>query len=255
MEPVENKLVPIDLEETFRFACSPGVACFNACCRDLNQFLYPYDILRLKLTLGLSSGELLKRYTYEHIGPEAGLPIVSLASADAGRLTCPFVTTEGCSVYSARPSSCRIYPLVRAISRNRATGEITERFMLLKEPHCLGFGESKAQTVRQWIKTQEVESDNPINDKLMEIISLKRQQLSGPLDLKSRGLVYQALYDLDSFKNQIFDNTVSKNFALDSEKLAAARTDDTVLLEIAIDWVKQVVFRFSGSGFKGSRVG
>jgi len=229
---VDNKLVPIGLEETFQFACSPGVACFNACCRDLNQFLYPYDILRLKKTLGLSSGEFLKRYTYRHIGPESGLPIVSLASADTKRLTCPFVTTAGCRVYSARPSSCRMYPLVRVICRNRATGE-----------HCLGSGESKAQTVRQWIKNQEVESDNLINDKLMEIISLKRQRLPGPLDLKSRRLFYSALYDLDNFRNQLFTNNLLNHFEVDPQKRTAARTDDTALLEIAIEWVKQMLFK------------
>lgn len=240
---MNGKLIAISPEESFRFECSPGVACFNACCRDLNQFLYPYDILRLRKRLGLSSGEFLNRYTSQHLGPGSGLPIVSLTSADARRLTCPFVTAEGCSVYPDRPSSCRIYPLVRAISRNRATNEITERFMLLKEPHCLGFGEPKAQTVRQWIKNQRVETDNPINDKLMEIISLKRQRLPGPLDLKSRGLVYRALYDLDSFKNQIFANNFLNNLELDPEKLAAARTDDKVLLEVGIEWVKQVVFK------------
>jgi Fe-S-cluster containining protein len=240
---VDNRLVPIGLEETFQFACSPGVACFNACCRNLNQFLYPYDILRLKKALGLSSGAFLKRYTYRHIGAESGLPIVSLASADAKRLTCPFVTTAGCRVYSARPSSCRMYPLVRVICRNRATGEMSERFMLLKEPHCLGSGESKAQTVRQWIKNQEVESDNLINDKLMEIISLKRQRLPGPLDLKSRRLFYSALYDLDNFRNRLFNNNLLNHFEVDPRKRTAARTDDRALLEIAIEWVKQMLFK------------
>jgi Fe-S-cluster containining protein len=243
MDSVENNLVPIDLKETFRFACSPGVACFNACCRDLNQFLYPLDILRLKNALRISSGEFLKRYSNTHIGPQTGLPMVSLSSADAQRLTCPFVTTAGCSVYPARPASCRIYPLVRAISRNRATGKISERFLLLKEPHCLGFGEPRAQTVRQWIKNQEVENDHPINDMLMEIISLKRQRLPGPLDLQSRRLVYRALYDLDRFRDQISNPNFSNTFKVDPEKLAAAGTDDTVLLEIAIEWVKQVVFK------------
>jgi hypothetical protein len=190
----------------------------------------------------LSSGEFLNRYTSQHLGPGSGLPIVSLKSADARRLTCPFVTAEGCSVYPDRPSSCRIYPLVRAISRNRATHEITEGFMLLKEPQCLGFGEPKEQTVRQWINDQEVGTDNPINDKLMEIISLKRQRLPGPLDLKSRGLVYRALYDLDSFKNQIFTKNFSNTFEVDPERLAAAGTDDKVLLEVGIEWVKRVVF-------------
>jgi Fe-S-cluster containining protein len=236
---VDNNLVPIDLDETFRFECCQTIACFNECCRNLNQFLYPYDILRLKRRLGLSSGDFLKRYTTQHLGPASGLPIVSLASSDAERLTCPFVTANGCSVYPDRPSSCRIYPLVREISRNRATGEINERFMLLGEPHCLGFGEPKWQTVRQWIKDQGVETYNQINDHLMEIISLKNRLHSGPLDPRSQHLFYAALYDLDNFRNQIFNNKLLDCVDVDPQKLAAARTDDTALLEIALEWVKQ----------------
>ena len=170
---MNDDLIPIGLDEPFRFACSPGVTCFNECCRDLNQTLYPYDILRLKKGLGLSSSDFLKRYTIQHIGPQSGLPIVTFKTTDARRLTCPLVTAKGCSVYSDRPSSCRTYPLVRAISRCRETGKITERFALLKEPHCSGFKETNDQTVLQWINDQEIAVYNDINDRLMEIISVK----------------------------------------------------------------------------------
>lgn len=227
----------------FRFACSPGVACFNACCRDLNQSLYPYDILRLKKRLRLSSGEFLERYTSQHIGPGSGLPIVTLKPNDASRLTCPFVSEKGCSVYSDRPSSCRTYPLVRAISRSRETGKISERFMLLNEPHCLGHNKPKRQTVRQWIEDQQIKTYNYINDKLMQIIRLKNQVLPGPLDLKSRQLVYLALYDLDNFRNQFLNDRLLDNVGVDPQKLAAAETDDTALLEVAIEWVKQTLFK------------
>ena len=240
---MKDHLIPIELDETFRFECSPSVACFNECCRDLNQVLYPYDILRLKNGLGLSSGEFLARYTIQHIGPESGLPIVTLKSADAERLTCPFVTEKGCRVYPDRPSSCRIYPLIRTISRCRETGRITERFLLLNESHCLGFNEQKQQTVRQWIKEQGVEADNLINDKLMEIISLKNQLLPGPLDLKRRQRLYTALYDLDDFRSQIFSHHLPDNFEVHPEKLAAAGSDDTALLEVAMEWLKQVLFK------------
>ena len=236
---MNETLTPIMPDEQFRFACSPGVACFNACCRDLNQSLYPYDILRLKKRLRLSSGEFLERYTTRHIGPGSGLPIVTLKPKDAIRLTCPFVSEKGCGVYSDRPASCRTYPLVRAISRCRETGRITEGFMLLKEPHCLGFNEPQKQTVRQWIEDQEIETYNSINDKLMQIIRLKNQVLPGPLDLKSRHLVYLALYDLDNFRNRIFKNKLLKNFEVQPEKLNSAKTDDTELLEIGMEWIKQ----------------
>ena len=147
-------------DEVFRFACSPGVACFNACCRDLNQSLYPYDILRLKKRLKLPSGEFLERYT-----------------------------------------------------------------------------------ARQWIEGQEIETYNSINDKLMQIIRLKNQVLPGPLDLKSRHLVYLALYDLDNFRNQIFKNKLPENFEVHPQKLNPAKADDTELLEIGMEWIKQVVFK------------
>ena len=227
----------------FQFACSPGVVCFNACCRDLNQSLFPYDILCLKKGLRLSSGEFLERYTSRHIGPGSGLPVVTLKPNDAGRLTCPFVSEKGCRVYSDRPASCRTYPLVRAISRSRETGKISERFMLLNEPHCLGHNKPKIQTVRQWIEDQQIKTYNYINDKLMQIIRLKNQVLPGPLDLKSRQLVYLALYDLDNFRNQFLNDRLLDNVGVDPQKLAAAETDDTALLEVAIEWVKQTLFK------------
>jgi Fe-S-cluster containining protein len=239
---VSDNFSAIAPEETFRFACSPAVACFNECCRNLNQFLYPYDILRLKKGLEMSSGEFLERYTIQHIGPESGLPIVALKTVHAEGSKCPFVSGKGCRVYPHRPSSCRIYPLMRAISRNRESGKITERFMLLNEPHCLGFNEPKKQTVRQWIKDQGVETDNEINDKLMEIISLKNQLQPGPLDRKSRQRFYTALYDLDNFRNQVFNHNLLDDFDVHPKKLAAAGTNDTALLEVALAWVKRVLF-------------
>jgi hypothetical protein len=239
---LNDHLKPIKPDKPFRFECSPKVACFNECCRDLNQFLYPYDILRLKKRLGLSSSEFLERYTIQHIGPESGLPVVALKATDAERLTCPFVTPDGCRVYPDRPASCRTYPLARAISRNRITGQVTQHFMLLKESHCLGFDESTTQTVHQWLKNQEVEIYNHFNDQLLEIIRLKNQLRPGPLDLKSRYQFYVALYDLDRFRTQLFKNKLYDQIAVDPQKMADAETDDTVLLEIAMEWVKQELF-------------
>ena len=230
-------------DEQFGFACSPEVTCFNACCRDLNQSLYPYDILRLKNGLRLSSSDFLKRYTTQHIGPESGLPIVTFKTTDARQRTCPLVTAKGCSVYLDRPSSCRTYPLVRVISRCRESGKISERFALLKEPHCSGFKDTNNQTVRQWIKDQEVTVYNDINDKLIEIISLKNQSRKGPLDLKSRYLFYMALYDLDNFRTRIFENDLFDRFKVDPQKLETARKDDTALLEIGMEWVKHVLLK------------
>jgi Fe-S-cluster containining protein len=239
---MSDHLHPIPPEGKFWFTCSPAVTCFNECCRDLNQFLYPYDILRLKKNLGLSSSEFLERYTTQHIGPESGLPIVALKVADPEKLTCPFVSPKGCRVYPDRPASCRIYPVARAISRNRETGTVNEHFALLKEPHCLGFKSPASQTAHQWLKDQEVEIYNHFNDQLLEIIHLKNQLRPGPLDLTARRQFYVALYDLDRFRTQVFKNKLVEGLDIDPVKLAAAESDDTQLLEIGMAYVKQVFF-------------
>ena len=231
----------IDINESFGFGCHAGVPCFNACCRDLNQFLTPYDILRLKNHLGLPSGEFLGRYTSQHIGPETGLPIVTLKPEAGEELLCPFVSPDGCRVYKDRPSSCRTYPLVRGLSRSRETGEVTEQFMVLEEPHCLGFREKSRHTVRQWINGQKIGLYNEINDRLMEIISLKNQLMPGPLDLKSSRMFYLALYDLDNFRSQIKKNGLLDGFQVDSSTMNTAMEDDVVLLELGMEWVKKVL--------------
>ena len=241
-ERLEPKLTPISLQDTFCFNCSPEVPCFNECCRDLNQFLTPYDILRLKNHFDLPSGKFLEQFTSQHIGPETGLPIVTLKPWEGTDLICPFVSPEGCKVYKNRPSSCRTYPLVRGLSRSRETGEITEQFMMLQEPHCHGFREHGKQTVRQWMDGQEIVIYNEINDQLMEIISLKNQLMPGPLDLKSRHMFYLALYDLDNFRSQIKKNGLLNDFDIDSTTLDKAMEDDVALLELGIQWVKMILF-------------
>ena len=239
---VTHNLKPISLDESFRFVCSEAVPCFNACCRDLNQFLTPYDILRLKDHLGLTAQDFLNRYCSQHIGAESGLPIVTLKPKEARQLTCPFVTPAGCMVYVARPSSCRIYPVVRVVSKSRESGETSERFMVLKESHCLGFSENQEQTARQWIEQQGIGVYNEFNDRLMEIISLKNRLIPGPLDTKSRYIFHLALYDLDNFRSQIFEKKLPADMEIDRTEMEKAQTDDAALLKIGIQWAKRELF-------------
>lgn len=239
---VDHQLTPISLQDTFRFSCSPHVPCFNECCRDLNQFLTPYDILRLKNHLGLSSGDFLEQHTSQHTGPESGLPIVTLKPQKNLDQICPFVSPRGCTVYENRPSSCRTYPLIRALSRSKQTGEIAEQFMVLQESHCLGFREDRKQTVTQWMDEQKISDYNVINDQMMQIISLKNRLMPGPLDPKSSRLFYLALYDLDNFRSQIKKSGFLNDSHFDSTTMDKAMEDDVVLLELGMKWVKQVLF-------------
>lgn len=239
---MNNTMIPLSPKDTVRFSCSPQGPCFNECCKDLNQGLTPYDIIRLKNNLGLPSGLFLERYTRRHTGPESGLPIITLKPDPSLELRCPFVTPSGCGVYSDRPSSCRVYPLVRAASRSRETGEITERYMLLREPHCRGFEQDHTQTVAEWIEGQGLPAYNRLNDSLLEIIHLKRGLRPGPLDMESGRLFYLACYDLDTFRSQIFENGLLDDRNPDPGTLEDARNNDVALLTLGIKWIKQVLF-------------
>lgn len=203
-----DELTELALDDWFVFSCHPGVSCFNACCRDLNQFLMPFDILRLKQHFSMPSADFLAEYTHRHIGPQTGLPVVTLKPADPVMLACPFVTDAGCSVYDNRPSSCRIYPLLRLLSRSRETGERTVRYMLLEEPHCHGFINGRRQTVREWIAHQGLEPYHEMNDAMMEIIALKNHLTGGQLSKPLADLFDIALYDLDRFRKFLTEDRV-----------------------------------------------
>ena len=103
-------LTVLSTQDVFRFDCHSKLDCFTRCCRDITIFLTPYDIVRMKNALQLSSGAFLAQYTVTMIA-DTGLPVVILKMADDDRKSCPFVTPQGCAIYQDRPWACRIYPL------------------------------------------------------------------------------------------------------------------------------------------------
>ena len=233
---------PIGRDQSFRFHCSPSVSCFNECCRNLNQFLTPYDIVRLKSHLDLGSGDFLARYTRWHIGPQTGLPIITLKEAESVHRTCPFLTTQGCSVYPHRPSSCRIYPLIRTVGNQTDSEQATEAFLLLKEPHCKGFEQDAVQSVDRWIADQGIAEYNRFNDELTSFIIRKIRFLSGPLEDSIRRRVWTALYDLDAFRSLIKERGQLGGIDIDKVEMDLAMNDDLVLLRLGLRWLNATLF-------------
>lgn len=238
----DDIMAPIGIDEVFQFGCHASVPCFNACCRDLNQFLTPYDILRLKDGLGMKAAEFLATYTRQHTGPETGLPVITLKPADSAEMCCPFVTDAGCRVYADRPASCRMYPLARMISRSREDGKITEHYALIREPHCRGFTDGRRQTVREWLVAQGLIVYNEMNDLMMEIISLKNKMKPGPLDVKSAHLFYTACYDLDRFRSNVASQGLMADMQLPESEKKRCMEDDEALLRFGLTWVRRQLF-------------
>src|SRR5210317_1437819 len=83
-------------KSVFQFRCGPDVECYMSCCRKLELILYPYDIIRLKNRLGISSEEFMRRHTM--LGPSSHpfFPSVMLLMSDNEEHTCPFLDKPGC---------------------------------------------------------------------------------------------------------------------------------------------------------------
>ncbi len=244
-----EEMIPVHPDEEMTFDCNSQNECFNECCRDLNQALTPYDVLRMKSNLGLSSQQFLKTYTSLHHGPESGLPVVEFKPNPAAGYACPFVTKQGCSVYKDRPASCRMYPLARAIARSRETGQVVEYFALIEEPHCKGFKKKKGQTIRDWLKGQDVDAHNMQNDKLMELISLKNRIMPGKLEGVLADKFYLALYDIDEFRDQIMDKNLLDELDI-PKNIFDTLKEDEALLNFGLSWVKHELFGVE-MAFKG----
>ena len=107
----------MSLVSSFRFGCHEEIPCFNKCCGDVNIFLTPYDVLRMKNRLKMESEEFLEKYTQIPIEKSHKFPIVKLKMGKSDGLPCLLVTEEGCSIYEDRPWPCRMYPLGMAMPK------------------------------------------------------------------------------------------------------------------------------------------
>lgn len=217
-------------DEKFSFACHPGVSCFNECCRELELALTPYDVLRLRRELGLSSGQFLEQYALVEWQEGEIFPRVYLGMVDDGRASCPFVRPEGCSVYANRPAPCRTYPLGRAAFQNQ-DGSLGAFHVLIQEDHCQGFKEQQQQTIALWTEDQELAEYNRLNDAMMTILLHPEIKRGFRPDEEQRQLFLATLYDLDQFRDQ-------------GQVEEAEGLSDEELLQAAISWLRIKLFGF-----------
>lgn len=186
-------------DETFSFACHPGVDCFTECCRELELALTPYDVLRLCRELDISSTEFFELYGLVESGPEDIFPSVYLGMVDDGRASCPFVSERGCRVYGGRPAPCRTYPLGRGAWQD-ANGASNAFFVLLQEEHCQGFAEVRSQSVSEWIADQGITDYYAANDILIPLLQHERIKQGFRPTPSQQQHYLNTLYHLEEFR-------------------------------------------------------
>jgi Fe-S-cluster containining protein len=229
-------------DSSFSFACHPGVPCFNACCADVNIFLTPYDILRLKNNLGMTSEEFLSKHTVSPFDKNSRYPVILLAMNEDEKKSCPFVGESGCTVYEDRPWACRMYPLGMGSQKDAGDGSDGDFYFLLKEDLCKGHNEDHKQTVAEWLENQGITEYDRMGYYFKELTL--HEFFSKPENLTSKKIemFFTACYNLDKFREFVFESTFFDKFEVDDETKKKIKTDDIELLKFSYFWLRFALF-------------
>lgn len=231
-----NKTITLGLDDLFSFDCRKGLACFTRCCRDINLFLTPYDILCLKKRLLLSSREFLDTFTTAIYLEEVGHPLVVMKMLGDEK-DCPFSTPEGCQVYPDRPWSCRIFPLEPYTSQEINTASLKPAYSIVKRPFCLGFNGNSTLTVKAWLQRQGTAGYEELNALWAEVTLSKNFPVKG-LDQKEIQMFFLASYSLDEFGELVSRPSFLETYGLKNEEIRPILRNELLLYTLACRWLR-----------------
>lgn len=212
----------------FHFACHNALPCFTQCCKDVNIYLTPYDVLRLRKALGIGSGEFLTKYTRSFLTKGTNIPVVQLLM-DSHTLYCHLVTESGCSVYEDRPWACRMFPL-DVCSTQQGFRLIAQR------DRCMGFCDRGAGTVGSWLEVQGAGRYVEMERAFQSVVPARFKP--GAAMNEGLGRLLFMAYDLDRFTEFLRDSRFFSFYEVDESMLRCIYEDDEELLKFAFKYIR-----------------
>jgi len=211
------------------------------------MYLYPYDVIRMKNRLDISSDRFLDRYTFKAIRDNPYFPSLMLKMTDGDEKACPFLANNGCTIYKDRPFSCRAYPLERAVARTDNENGRTVLYFIAKDAYCMGHKEHREWTIPAWIEDQQIKPYNEMNDLWVDIDTIFRANPWGPQGMSSPALrmAFMACFNVDEFKKFIFESTFLSRFDVSQQRVDRIKDSDVELMKFGFDWIK---FFLTGKG-------
>ncbi len=243
MKAVEPRQLAPDSK--FKFLCHKGISCFTHCCSNVDIMLTPYDVLRLKRRLGISSGEFLEKYAVVRVDKQSTHPYAYLKMGEDSDRKCPFVVVpDGCTVYTDRPVSCRYYPVGQGtLKKSAEDGQIyhEEFYFFVKEKHCMGYKEENEWTIDSWKDDQEITVYDGMNREWKQL--LMRRNLPGQpgLNDKKKMLFYMSSYDLDKFRDYVFGSRFLEIFDIPETEIEEIGTSEEALMKLGFKHLKFVL--------------
>ena len=226
-----------------KFKCYKGISCFNACCRNADVTLAPYDVVRLKQRFGMTSEEFLKQYTVPFKMDQDGVPGLKMRTNEDG--VCVMLDGDnGCGVYPDRPTVCRYYPVALLNMREKDSTEAQENYSMVRESHCKGHEEERELTINEYRKEQGCEEFDLRNRDWYRLILKKKS--AGPgvgrLSDMSLQLFFMASYNLDMFRRFVLSDKFRTTYTLNDTFYQVVEKDDLILLDFAFQFLRQVLF-------------
>ena len=225
------------------FSCHKGISCWNACCANIDISLTPYDIIRLKKRLGVSSTDFLREYTVPYEMEKDGIAGVKFRPVDGGT-ACRFMTEAGCDVYEDRPTACRYYPVALLAMRKQDENIDTQSWAMVREDHCKGHEVDRRISIGDYRSEQGVIEYDELARGWRQLVLKKKS--AGPAigapSLKSRQLFFMACYDIDTFRGFVDSEAFNKLFQLPADEKAMLMDDDVELMQFSFRFLKQVLF-------------
>jgi Fe-S-cluster containining protein len=241
----DSPVVPNQLDENtvIRFRCHKGIDCFNACCMNIDIILTPYDIIRLKQRLGITSTEFLRRYTEPFEFAKNSIAGVRLQPVEGGT-ACQFVTDEGCSVYTDRPTACRYYPVGLLSTRRQDENFDRASYALVKEDHCHGHFEERRLTIAEYRREQGLEEyDEQGRAWRQQILKVKSAgPYIGKMSKASLQFFFMASYDIDRFREFVRSEGFKTTYDVDQETMEALLGDDVALMAFGDRMIRQIMY-------------
>ena len=242
------KLKPITPEGIFSFACHPGVSCFNKCCHEIDVILTPVDIMKMKTALNIRSDEFLKKYTTLQTLKDTGIPLVKLLMRENSNGACIFLDgSKGCSIYQNRPQVCRSYPLGLGTldprhEKLQTEGQSPEARFMIQEDMCKGHLEPKTWTLKKWMEDQGTVAMEEGNKPWMEIVAKLKAMKINDKQNHEISLFIMASYDLDTFRQFVFESTFLERFDVDEKTVESIRSDEKDLFTFGMEWLQFALF-------------
>ena len=240
-----SPVVPNQLsgETVIQFRCHKGIDCFNACCRNIDIMLTPYDIIRLKQRLGIKSTEFLRQYTEPFEFGRESVAGVKFKPVEGGT-ACQFMTEAGCSVYEDRPTACRYYPVGLLSTRRQDENFDRAAYALVKEDHCHGHFEDRKLTIDEYRREQGLE-EYDAKGRLWRQQILKVKSAGpyiGRMSMTSRKFFFMASYDLDRFREFVRSEGFKTTYDVDADTMERLLIDDVALMEFGDRMIRQIMY-------------